>query len=298
MPVGIVRAERKTKNMQVIKRKAAVPIPASAFEESRDTVVYWLSGAGFLVHSRSTNILIDPVLMKKEEKNPEEGTPAISEIGLPLKTEIPLDMSEIPNNCQVLYTHADGDHMGPMTAKALAAKKITMTGTLAVFERLVRQGIPQEQIEVLRVWETKQIGDVLVESMPADHPWQLKDLARGGRPYRMGDCCGFILNTPDGRIYCPGDTRLMEEHLRIPPVDLLALDVSTCEYHLNHTSAVVLANHFLQADLIPFHYGTYDAPQIAAHCGEPEEVYDKIIGGNERGFIPAPGEAFLLRRKI
>ena len=81
--------------------------------------------------------------------------------------------------------------MGPMTAKALAAKKITMTGTLAVFERLVRQGIPQEQIEVLRVWETKQIGDVLVESMPADHPWQLKDLARGGRPYRMGDCCGF-----------------------------------------------------------------------------------------------------------
>lgn len=109
--------------MQVIKRKAAVPIPASAFEESRDTVVYWLSGAGFLVHSRSTNILIDPVLMKKEEKNPEEGTPAISEIGLPLKTEIPLDMSEIPNNCQVLYTHADGDHMGPMTAKALAAEK-------------------------------------------------------------------------------------------------------------------------------------------------------------------------------
>lgn len=70
-----------------------------------------------------------------------------------------------------------------------------MTGTLAVFERLVRQGIPQEQMEVLRVWETKQIGDVLVESMPADHPWQLKDLARGGRPYRMGDCCGFILNT-------------------------------------------------------------------------------------------------------
>lgn len=87
MPVGIVRAERKTKNMQVIKRKAAIPIPASAFEESRDTVVYWLSGAGFLVHSRSTNILIDPVLMKKEEKNPEEGTPAISEIGLPAEEQ-------------------------------------------------------------------------------------------------------------------------------------------------------------------------------------------------------------------
>lgn len=278
--------------MQIPIRKPAVPIPLSAFAPSEDTVVYWLSGAGFLVHCHSTNILIDPVLTKKKEN------PALSEVGLPLKTDFPLIPDQIPENCQILYTHADSDHLGPDTARTLANKRIPMLGTLAIFERLARLGVAPEQIQVLRTYETTQLGDVLVESTPADHPWQLKDLARGGRPYRMGECSGFILNTPEGRMFFPGDTRLMEEHLRITDIDLLALDVSTCEYHLNHTSAVVLANHFAQANLLPFHYGTYDAPHITAHVGEPEDVYTKITNGDKRGFVLAPGEPFLFKGKI
>ena len=110
-------------------------------------------------------------------------------------------------------------------------------------------------------------------SVPADHPWQLKDLERGGPPYRMGECCGFLIDAPEGRLYFPGDTRLMEYHLSLTDIDVLALDVSTCEYHLNHTSAIVLANHFPKAYLLPFHYGTYDCPTVASHCGEPEDIY-------------------------
>mgnify|MGYP000217110961 CR=1 FL=1 len=80
----------------------------------------------------------------------------------------------------------------------------------------------------------------------------------------MGECCGFLIDAPEGRLYFPGDTRLMEYHLSLTDIDVLALDVSTCEYHLNHTSAIVLANHFPKAYLLPFHYGTYDCPTVAA----------------------------------
>lgn len=265
-------------------RKPTVSILPEAFQGSEDTAVYWLSGAGFFIHSRNTNILIDPVLTRNAEN------PSLSEGGLPLKVDFPLDPSAVPGDCYVLYTHADSDHLGPETARTLAGRGCTMVGTLAIFERLARLGVAPEQIQVLRIHEEIQIGDVLVESIIADHPWQLKDLARGGRPYRIGECSGFILNTSEGRLFFPGDTRLMEDHFRIHDIDLLALDVSTDEYHLNHTSAAVLANHFPEALLLPCHYGTYDCPHISAHKGEPEEVYANVKNSDKRGLIPAPGE--------
>lgn len=278
--------------MNIQLRKQTVPIEPSDFLDHGDTRVYWLSGAGFLINSRGINLLIDPVLTRDPVDE------HLSEAGLPLKIDFPVSACEILGNCYVLYTHGDIDHLGPLTALTLAKKRISMIGTLSVFERLARIGIPTEQIQVLRTGEALEISGITVESVPADHPWQLKNTNRGGgRPYRMGDCCGYILNTPDGRMYFPGDTRLMEEHLRIQNIDLLALDVSTCEYHLNHTSAVVLADRMAKADLIPFHYGTYDCPHIAAHCGEPEEVFKNVTNGEERGFVLAPGQPFILRAK-
>lgn len=277
--------------MNTIKRKPTVSIKADAFGALSETAVTWLSGAGFLINCHGTCLLIDPVLAK----SPQDGTR--SEAGLRLKTEFPITPEEIPDTCYVLYTHADADHLGPVTARILAEKRIPMIGTLFVFERLSRLGIPSEQIITLRTEETMEVNGIRIESVPADHPWQLKDRKRGGRPYRPGDCCGFIINTPEGRMYFPGDTRLMERHLQIQEIDLLALDVSTCEYHLGHTSAVVLANHFPHAYLIPFHYGTYDCPEIAAHRGEPEEVYPEIVESGKRGLIPAVGEPFIFSRR-
>lgn len=87
----------------------------------------------------------------------------------------------------------------------------------------------------------------------------------------------------------------MEEHLRIRGIDLLALDVSMCEYHLNHTSAVVLANNLPEAWLFPLHYGTYDSPQ-PAHRGNPRDVFKNVVDGDRRGLLLPPGEPFVLKK--
>ena len=269
-------------------RKPSRIMTAYDFCNTGSTTIYWLSGAGFLINCHGPCILIDPVLMTAS------GDASRSESGLPLKVTLPLDPDLIPDRSIILYTHADADHLGPGTALALAKKNITMVGTLRVFERLVRLGVPHENIQILRIHEHMDISGVQIHSVPADHPWQLKDLERGGPPYRMGECCGFLIDAPEGRLYFPGDTRLMEYHLSLSDIDVLALDVSTCEYHLNHTSAIVLANHFPKAYLLPFHYGTYDCPTVAAHCGEPEDIYPYITNSLQRGLILAPGEPFVV----
>ena len=266
-----------------------VPVDRSAFEPIDHTAVHWLGGAGFLVNTRGKVFLIDPVLMTKE------GDERVSEFGLPLKIRLPLVPSDIPWLDAVLYTHRDADHLGPVTALALSKLAGAFVGTLSVFERLVRLGVPHELIAVCRESDPMEVAGIRVEPTPADHPWQLIAPERAGKPFRAGDCCGFVLNTPDGRLLFPGDTRLMEEHLRIPDVQFLALDVSICPYHLGHTAAVMLANAMPEAVIVPMHYGTYDAPDKGAHLGDPADVFPHIEGEERRAVALAPGECVCLK---
>jgi L-ascorbate metabolism protein UlaG (beta-lactamase superfamily) len=274
-----------------VSAKKTVPIGNEAFETIEHTAVYWLGGAGFLINSRGKIFLLDPVLLT------QPNAPGVSEFGLKLKIDFPLSPDRIPRLDAVFYTHPDADHLGPLTALALAELRPKFVGTHTVFEKLVRLGVSHTLIEICRTGETAECSDILVEITPADHPWQLKNPFHGEHPYRMGDCCGYIFNTADGRLFFPGDTRLMEDHLRIRDIQLLALDVSLCEYHLGHTSAVLLANTLEEAVLIPQHYGTYDAPGKAAHVGDPSDVFQHIRNSDRRGKILAPGECIRLNEK-
>ncbi|HOA15478.1 MAG TPA: MBL fold metallo-hydrolase [Bacillota bacterium] len=265
------------------------PIRKESFDIIDCTSITWLAGAGFLINCRGTVIFIDPVLMT------EQGNPGVSEIGMKLKVAYPISADSVPKADYVLYTHSDIDHMGPMTAKALARLKPMFIGPHPVYYKLTKFGIDPQLVEVCREGDPFNIGQVVVEVTPADHPWQLQDPAKCGKPFRKGDCCGFILNTPDGRIYFPGDTRIMEEHLKIKDIDVLALDVSMCAYHLNHPAAILLANNNPDALIIPLHYGTYDKPDKGAHSGDPLDVFAHISNAANRALLPAPGEHIFIR---
>lgn len=265
-----------------------VPLEQSAFEQRADTTVTWLGGSGFLINCAGTIILIDPVI----SVFPED--PLLSECNLKLKIDLPILAEQITKVDYVMYTHSDIDHLGPITALTLAKLNPKFIGTYPVYYQLTQLGVNPKQISVCRIREKMLIGNILVEITAADHPWQLMARERGGRPYRMGECCGFIFNTKDGRLFFPGDTRLMEEHLEIKDIDFLALDVSMDEYHLNHVSAVVLANNLPNAYLCPIHYGTYysDKP---AHIGEPTDIFPKIHNGEKRVLLLSPGEEFKVK---
>lgn len=267
-----------------VTAKTPVPIQAAAFDKIDETRIQWLAGAGFLVNCRGTILFLDPLLSTKP------GEPWTSEAGLKLKIPYPMVAEAIHHADYVLYTHSDIDHLGPQTALELAKRKPVFIGPHPVYHALTQLGINPKSIQICRIGDSIALERITLEITPADHPWQLQDVEKCGKPFRYGDCCGFILNTPDGRIFFPGDTRLMEDHLQIHDIQILALDVSTCEYHLNHTSAAVLANNLPEAYLLPLHYGTYDKPEKGAHSGDPEDVFKRVENGDNRALRVAPGE--------
>ena len=130
---------------------------------------------------------------------------------------------------------------------------------------------------------------------PADHPWQLLNVKKFGRPYGAGDCAGFLIDTPDVRIFISGDTRLLPEHTELTGVDVLGMDASACCFHLGVQGSAALCRYLSKAWLIPCHYGTYDAPGDPAHGGNPSDVLNLVEGADKRLIDAAPGERIAFR---
>jgi len=275
---------------QVIAPKT-IPVMQEAFKQIEETSITWLAGASFLINARGTIILIDPVLTTQPDDS------RMSETGLKLLVDNPISARVIPKVDVVLYTHSDDDHLAAETAKILSKLTPTFIGPPPVFEKLAKLNINPKNSVTCRTGDIYKFGEATIEIVPADHPWQLLDLAKFGKPFRLGDCCGFIVTTPDARSYFPGDTRLMEEHLAIKDLDVLALDASVCTYHLNHYNAVVLANTMKNALLIPFHYGTYDEPDSLALNGDPEDIITHVNNGYNRFRYFAPGRSLKMKDK-
>ena len=265
-------------------------IGPEAFKRSRETTLWWLTNAGFLINARGTLLMIDPAISLDPD------SPGRSESDLRLLVSLPIEARDVPRLDAVLYSHADDDHFAASTAEALVETKTLFVGPPPVIEKVAALGFSPKRVRVTEPRAAFEVGGVTVEPTSADHPWQLRDPERFGPPWKPEDCCGYLIDTPDGRIWCPGDTRLMDEHVQMKDVDLLLLDVSRCDYHLGVDNAARLANILDPPHIIPYHWGTYDAPDHAAYNGDPAEVAAKLRNPDAFHVLP-PGEGFTLRKR-
>ncbi|MHC4740050.1 MAG: MBL fold metallo-hydrolase, partial [Planctomycetota bacterium] len=191
-------------------------IDRSFFDERGDTAVTWLGMAGAAVNSRGTIIFIDPLLTVVRTDGEER-----CESGHRFKIQLPIEAKDVPRADTVMYTHADGDHFGELTAKTFAEKtNCRFIAPRPVQERLEKLGIESGRIITARDFESIAVGAVEVVVTPALHDWQKEN------PWQRGDCCGYIVRTADGAIWHPGDTRLIDEHLEVKDVDVLFFDVA------------------------------------------------------------------------
>jgi L-ascorbate metabolism protein UlaG (beta-lactamase superfamily) len=264
----------------------------------RDTRLFWLGQAGFMLNVRGIVFLVDPLLVTRP------GEPVLSETGAEMFGPWPLNAEDIPRLDAVLYTHTDDDHLGPETAKLLMNLDPVFIGTPYCRDRLEDLGaspvrclscIPQSgPPKGGKNGNAFDMGGAKIELLPADHPWQLSDPDKYGMVFGPTDCCGFRVTTQDGVFVFPGDTRLMKHHIELRGITVLALDVSRDPYHLGLQGAVVLANRLRDTLLVPCHYGTFRS-ESPAHSGDPEEVLGNIKDGFRRGRILAPGQPLILR---
>lgn len=255
------------------------PITPLAFAPTKTTVVRWLGSAGVFINSRGTTIMVDPLL---------EG------FDMPVLFDSPVLPEDVPSLDAVLITHIDNDHFSRPTCKDLLGVCKAYHAPKYVANEMRREGIPGIGHGI---HESFGIGDIKVTLTPADHDWQNDFPEYGFRHWDKEDYCGFWIETEDGAIWLPGDSRLLEEQLHMPNPDVILLDFSDNAYHITLDGAGKLANAYPQAELICIHWGSVDAPDMNTFNGNPEDLLSRVVNP-QRVHAMRPGEAFQLGTQV
>jgi L-ascorbate metabolism protein UlaG (beta-lactamase superfamily) len=254
------------------------PFGREAFDASDGTVLRWLGMAGFLINSRGTTLMVDPLL---------------GGFDMPIMIEMPIRSDAVPRLDAILVTHSDNDHFSVLTCRELAGVTGSYHSTQYVAQLMEAEGLPAVGHDI---GDEFTLGAVHVDVTPADHAWQNAKPGKYGRIFQREDCCGFWIQTPDGTIWAPGDSRLIpDHHLRMPAPDALIFDFSDSEWHFGLAGAVAMANAYPDTVLLLHHWGSVDAPDFSPFNGDPESL-NGLVDNPARIHVIAPGEPFALRQ--
>ena len=254
------------------------PFGKEAFQPSKNTTIRWLGMAGFLINSRGTTLMVDPLL---------EG------YDMPLLRTFPINPKDVPRLDAVFATHSDNDHYSVETFKDLAPVTKQFHSTVFVDSLMKNEGLKSFGHFI---GDTFRVGKVSVRLTLADHDWQNDFPKPGQRYYEPGDACGFWFNTPDGSIWAPGDSRFNQEQLHMPTPDAILFYYSEdALYHSGLEGAVKIANAYPNTPLILGHWGFVDAPDFTPFNGDPKNLASRVVNP-ERIIVLAPGQPFTLKR--
>lgn len=280
--IGLTNLFGQSDSSQVTKKyqakpKSVYPFGKEAFLKDEKTTIRWLGNAGFLINSRGTRVMIDPML---------------KEFDMPVLFDAPVATSDIPELDAVLITHSDNDHFSIPTCKDLSKVTKAFHSTIYVDSLMNNEGwnsfghaISDEFI----------VGNINIKVTPADHQWQNAYPGFAKRFFRKEDCAGFFMTTVDGTIWATGDSKLMPEHFDLPNPDVILFDISDSEWHFTVKGALQLSERYPDALLICSHWGTVDAPDFTPFNGDPEIIKAQIKNPN-RLMVLSPGEPFILTK--
>lgn len=246
-------------------------VDAEAFDKRECTEIRWLTGGHVMINARGTTILVDPLL---------------TGFDMPLLVQPPLKAEDIPAVDAVLVTHIDNDHFSAETCLVLKDVCRSYHATEYVAGEMRRVGLPGEGHAIGGQF---CINDVRVTLTPAKHNWQAYFADFAYREWMEEEYCGYWFDTPDGTIWLPGDSQLLESHLNMPQPDVILFDFSDNEWHITLDGAVRLANAYPNAQLLCIHWGTVDAPDMTPFNADPKVLFDRVVNP-ERIRVLGPGE--------
>ena len=265
-----------SKNGQAMPEKM-IPFGREAFETIEGTEIRWLGNGGVMINSRGNCLMIDPLL---------------AGFDMPLFFPSPVKAAEVPELAALLVTHIDHDHYSEASCLALENRVKAFHTTHAVAEKMLSDGL--KNVCGHGIGEHFALGNMKIFLTPALHNWQngVEEFAYRSE-WKPEDGCGFRLETLDGSIWMPGDSRLMEEQLHMPSPKLILFDFSDNDWHITFEGAVKLANAYPEATLFCIHWGTVDAPDFTPFNGDPNRLRERIVNP-QRLIAPNPGEAYVL----
>lgn len=174
----------------------ASPFPQTVPErrvEGERLVVTMVGHATLLIQTAGLNILTDPVWSLRASPFTFAGPRRIGPPGVAFEDLPPIDL--------VLLSHNHYDHLDLATLARLHREHDPQVITPLGNDTIVRGAISGMRVSAHDWGEVTAFGSVPIHIEPAHH-WS----ARGTRDRRMALWAGFVVETPDGKIYIVGDT--------------------------------------------------------------------------------------------
>jgi L-ascorbate metabolism protein UlaG (beta-lactamase superfamily) len=156
--------------------------------------VSYIGHASFLIQTRGLNLLIDPVYETRASPVRWAGPARVNPPGVPFDDLPPIDV--------VLITHNHYDHLDLAALSKLQTRWrpriLTPFGNDAIMRAHDSALTPEAHDWGAQVGLSNEVS---THFLPAYH-WS----ARGLNDRRMALWCAFLIETPDGALYCIGDT--------------------------------------------------------------------------------------------
>jgi L-ascorbate metabolism protein UlaG (beta-lactamase superfamily) len=227
--------------------------------------------ASFLIQTRGLNLLIDPVYAKRASPVQWAGPARVSAPGVALGDLPPIDAILVSHNH---YDHLDLDALSVLKREH-QARILLPLGNDAILAARDRSLAAEAYDWGARV---ELSDEVAVHIEPAFH-WS----ARGLGDRRMALWCAFVIETPDGVIYCIGDTGLGDgsifrdikrkhgaPRLALIPIGAYEPRWFMKDFHVNPAEAAQIFKLCGAQSAIAHHWGTFqltneaiDAPPVA-----------------------------------
>jgi len=197
----------------------------------------WTGNAGWLIGTDRLLIGIDLDLQPGQSRLAE---PAVS-------------AEDVAPILSVLFvTHGHGDHFNAYTCRALARKSECLFVLPSnCTEGAAKIGLPQERIRVASPKHPFELMGIHVAPLRAMHGHRDFAVSQGANL----DDCGYLLTVGGKRIFHPGDSVFLADHLAVGPLDVLF--VSPTEHNMHVERSAFLIESLKPAYVLPQHYGTY-----------------------------------------
>jgi L-ascorbate 6-phosphate lactonase len=236
------------------------------------TTVWWAGQDSWLIKSDNLLIATDLYLQDEGMNDPSPITPA-----------------ELAGNLDVAFiTHEHDDHFNAYTCQILLEKsKCIFVLPESCLLKAKKLKIPDNRIVIAKPREPIEIKGIKVEPLRALH---------GGANFailydaNMQDC-GYLFTIKGKTFLQPGDSYLLEDHLRLKHVNVLFF--SPTEHNTYIDASVILINALNPDYIFPQHYGTVkiNATNRFWAKGYPDEVKIRLTKEmKEKYYLLKPGD--------
>lgn len=187
----------------------------------------------------------------------------------------PIPTEELGAELDIQFiTHNHGDHFNGETSRKLAEQSDCLFVVPAnCLESARNYGVPEDRLHVARPFEPFRIMGLAMEPKRAFHGHTESSVYRGANEQD----CGYLFSMGGKRIYQPGDTVLLQEHLEdFGDVEVLFVSPTVHNTYLDNSERMIRAMD--PEYIFPQHFGTYQVTEQNAYWtrGYPDELREQL----------------------